>query len=176
MASYHIDTSRVPARGFGYLGGEVRRQGRWERQEVEEALLHYHAMADRAVELSDWNVWADIFTDDAIYVEHQYGVMRGSKEIRAWICGVMSAGTNPEMSFPVEQSITMIDNDFVGLYVPNRYNDPQDPNGEPYQFVSYTILLYAGDGQWCYEEDIYNAEETKRIHGLYASAKQPRSS
>jgi ketosteroid isomerase-like protein len=176
MASYHIDTSRVPARGFGYQGGEVRRQGRWERKEVEEALQHYHAMADRAVELGDWNVWADIFTDDAIYVEHQYGVMRGSKEIRSWICGVMSAGTNPEMSFPVEQSITMIDNDFVGLYVPNRYNDPNDPNGEPYQFVSYTILLYAGDGQWCYEEDIYNAEETKRIHGLYASAKQQASS
>jgi hypothetical protein len=172
MSSYEVDPERVPLRGFGYLGDEVRRQGTWDRQEVEEALQKYHAMADRAVEIGDWNVWADLFTDDAIYVEHHYGVMRGSKEIRAWICGVMSAGTNPDMYFPVEQSITMINNDVVGIYVPNRYRDPVDPAGDPYQFVSYTILLYAGNGRWCYEEDIYNVEEAKRVHDLYARAKE----
>jgi len=175
MSSYEVDSERVPERGFGYLGHEVRRQGRWDRSEVEEALQQYHAMADRAVELGDWNVWADLFTDDAIYVEHQYGVMRGSKDIRSWICGVMSAGSNPDMYFPVEQSITLIDNDLVGIYVPNRYRDPKDPNGEPYQFVSYTLLLYAGGGQWCYEEDIYNVDEAKRVHKLYARAKAESS-
>jgi hypothetical protein len=171
MSSYEVDPERVPVRGFGYLGAEVRRHGSWGRAEVEEALQRYHAMADRAVELGDWNVWADLFTDDAIYVEHHYGVMRGSKEIRSWICGVMSAGTNPDMYFPVEHSITLIDNDLVGIYVPNRYRDPKDPAGEPFQFVSYTLLLYAGNGQWCYEEDIYNVEEAKRVHDLYARAK-----
>jgi len=171
MSAYEVDPERVPERGFGYLGGEVRRHGSWDRTEVEEALQRYHAMADRAVELGDWNVWADLFTEDAIYVEHHYGVMRGSREIRSWICGVMSEGSNPDMFFPVEQSITLIDNDLVGIYVPNRYRDPNDPAGRPFQFVAYTLLLYAGNGQWCYEEDIYNAEEATRIYKLYARAK-----
>jgi hypothetical protein len=174
VSSYEVDPERVPLRGFGYLGEEVRRQGTWDRQEVEGALHTYHAMADRAVETGDWNVWADLFTDDAIYVEHHYGVLRGSRDIRSWICGVMAAGTNPDMYFPVEQSITMINNDVVGIYVPNRYKDPVNPANPPYQFVSYTILLYAGNGQWCYEEDIYNVEEAKRVHELYARAKEER--
>jgi hypothetical protein len=59
----------------------------------------------------------------------------------------------------------------VVLYVPNRYANPVDPAGEPYQFVALAILHYAGNGQWCYEEDIYNAAESKRIHASYKEAK-----
>jgi len=171
MSEHSADPSRIPARGFGYLGHEVRRQATFPRDEVEAALANYHATADRAAETGDWNAWADLFTDDAIYVEHQYGVLRGNAAIREWICGVMAEGANPEMIFPVERSITMINNDVIGIYVPNAFPDPEDPAGDPYQFIAFTILHYAGDGRFCYEEDIYNVDEAKRIFGGYMKAR-----
>ncbi|MBJ22519.1 MAG: hypothetical protein CL933_24175 [Deltaproteobacteria bacterium] len=82
-------------------------------------------------------------------------------------------GQVTEMSFVFEFS--MIDNDRVKLYVPNRSANPADSFGEPYQFVALALLHYAGQGQWCYEEDIYNAEESKRIHARFAEAKSAGS-
>ena len=159
----------IPDNGFGYLGEEVRRKGvQFERAEIEAELEKYEERARIAVATGDWNQWADQFSEDAIYVEHQYGIFRGQKAIRDWICGVMQ-GQVTEMSFVFEFS--MIDNDRVVLYVPNRYANPVDPAGEPYQFVALAILHYAGNGQWCYEEDIYNATESKRIHASYKDAK-----
>ena len=159
----------TPEHGSGYLAEEVRRKGvRFERAEIEEELKKYEERGQIAVATGDWNQWADQFSDDAIYVEHQYGILRGQQAIRDWICGVMQ-GQATEMSFPIEFS--MIDNDRVMIYVPNRYANPVDPAGTPYQFVAITLLHYAGDGQWCYEEDIYNAEESKRIHARYGEAK-----
>ena len=159
----------IPDNGYGYLAEEVRRKGvRFERAEIEEELQQYEKRGQIAVATGDWNQWADQFSDDALYVEHQYGVFRGQQAIRDWICGVMQ-GQVTELSFPIEFS--MIDNDRVLIYVPNRYENPVDPKGLPYQFVAITLLHYAGDGQWCYEEDIYNAEESKRIHSRYGEAK-----
>ena len=159
--------SEVPERGYGFLAGEVRRQESFPRAEVEAALENYQAVAAAAVETGDWNAWADMFTDDAIYVEHQYGVLRGQDAIRGWITSTMQ-GVVVDLEFPVEWSV--IDNDLVVIYVPNRYPSPDD--GAPFQFVAMTILCYAGEGRWCYEEDIYNGLEAKRVNDGYVAAKR----
>ena len=160
-------TPEHPERGFSLLVGEVRRGKAFPREEVEAALANYQATAARAVATGDWNVWADLFTDDAIYVEHHYGVLRGGDQIRAWITNTMQ-GQVVEMDFPID--LRVIDNDIAIIYVPNRYLAPD--GGAPYQFVAITILCYAGDGRFCYEEDIYNVLEAKRVGDLYAEVKR----
>jgi ketosteroid isomerase-like protein len=153
--------STAPARGFTFLAGEVRRDGQFPRSEVEGALTRYQEIAARAVESGDWNPWAEQFTDDAIYVEHHFGVMRGRDEIRNWINATMQ-GPNADIDFPVLWYL--IDNDLVFMYCPNRLRAPD--GGQPFQFICGTVLCYAGDGRWCYEEDIYNAAEAARVAEL----------
>jgi uncharacterized protein (TIGR02246 family) len=160
-------TREIPERGYRFLAGEVRRGRQFPREEVEAALQNYQDVAAQAAASGDWHPWADLFTDDALYVEHHYGVLRGQQNIRNWITSTMQ-GVVVDMVFPVE--FKAIDNDLALIYVPNRY--PAPDGGEPYQFVAFTILCYAGDNQWCYEEDIYNALEAQRIQGVYSAAKQ----
>lgn len=154
-----------PERGFTFLGGEVRRGRTFDRAEVEEALRNYEKAGQEAVRSGDWNAWADRFTEDAIYVEHHFGVMRGREAIRSWITSTMQ-GQVMDLVFPIE--FALIDNDVVFIYVPNRF--PAPDGGPGYQFVSATILVYAGDGKWCYEEDIYNTAESSRVIALFANA------
>ena len=92
--------------------------------------------------------------------------MRGRPAIRDWITTTMQ-GQATELVFPVLWHL--IDNDLVFIYCPNRYDAPD--GGAPYQFISATILCYGGDGQWCYEEDIYNVAEAARVAELYMSDK-----
>jgi ketosteroid isomerase-like protein len=156
----------VPERGFTFLGDEVRRGKQFPRAEVEAALRSYQELGAHAAATGDWDRWADQFTDDAIYVEHHFGVMRGQAAIREWITSTMQ-GQASELVFPVLWYL--IDNDLVFIYCPNRFDAPD--GGAPYQFVSATTLVYGGDGRWCYEEDIYNVVEAARVGELYASDK-----
>ena len=59
--------------------------GRWSRAELEEAFERYQRAALEAGVSGDWNAWADLFTEDATYVEHLYGIMGGREAIRRWI-------------------------------------------------------------------------------------------
>src|SRR4051794_12452615 len=106
-------TAEHPERGFGLLVGEVRRGKEFPRDEVEAALANYQATAAGAVASGDWNQWAELFTDDAIYVEHHYGVLRGQAAIRAWITNTMQ-GIVVDMDFPID--LKLIDNDIAVIY------------------------------------------------------------
>jgi ketosteroid isomerase-like protein len=57
------------------------------RAEVEAAFQQYLRLG--AYE-RNWNAWADLFTEDALYVEVQYGTFRGREEIRRWITSTMA--------------------------------------------------------------------------------------
>ena len=47
--------------------------------------------------------WADLFTEDAEYIEHLYGTFRGRESIRTWITTTMAEPLNNEMTaFPAE--------------------------------------------------------------------------
>ena len=118
-------------------------------------------------ETGDWSAWADQFTEDALYVEHELGVFHGREEIRKWIVEVMAPV--PEMDFPVEWHV--IDGDRVIAYIWNRFKHPTDPSGEPFQFAVISVLKYAGNGQWSFEEDVYNAKEAEKVVLDYFTAK-----
>ncbi|MFQ5416017.1 MAG: nuclear transport factor 2 family protein, partial [Myxococcota bacterium] len=71
--------------------------GRWSRAELEEAFAHYQRVALEAGTTGDWNPWAELFTEDATYVEHLFGTLGGREAIRRWITSTMAESPNDQM-------------------------------------------------------------------------------
>ena len=155
----------IPERGHRFLGNEVRRQRQFPRDEVEAALHQYFEVANRGAASGDWDEWVDLFTEDAVYVEHTFGVMRGREAIRTWV----KAATNSQ---PTDLHIAVdwyvISNDLCVVYSPQQH--PAPDGGDPYQFTAIAILCYAGEGQWCYEEDVYHSGEMARVSAARRTA------
>ena len=129
--------------------------GRWTRAEIEAAFDHYQTVARVAGTTGDWSPFADLFTEDATYVEHHYGTMGGREAIRRWITSTMGTYPGNEMvHFPIEWYVIDEDRGWVVCQVWNRMVDPGD--GSLHQAYNFTLLKYAGDDLWSYEEDIYN--------------------
>ena len=129
--------------------------GRWSREELEEAFDEYQAKALRAGRSGDWREWADQFTEDATYVEHFFGTFGGREAIYDWIQSTMSRSPNDEMKFfPVDWYVIDEDRGWIVCRVLNRMKDPGD--GSVHEEGNITILKYAGQGKWKYEEDVYN--------------------
>lgn len=123
-------------------------------ESVEAAWRHFVAVGDRG----DWNAWADLHTADCVWVEHHLGTFRGREAIRSAILQAMEPV--PMMEFPVGWH-TISGNRVV--YYP--WQVLPDPSGkdEVYRFGCVTILEYAGDGLWSYQEDLYNPEEARSV-------------
>ena len=129
--------------------------GRWSREELEEAFSLYQKTALEAGKSGDWRAWADQFTEDATYVEHHYGTFGGREAIYNWIQKTMSEPINRDMRFfPIEWYVIDEERGWVVAQVWNRMIDPGD--GSIHQQYNITILRYAGDMKWSYEEDVYN--------------------
>ncbi len=126
------------------------------REEVETEFEKYRQRAALAVETGDWDQWADQFTDDAHYREHHYGYYTSGQQIREWIKSVMQPF--PTMEFP--PSFALIDGNRVSTLIPNILPAPDGDDGY-YGFDVNTILHYAGNGKWSYEEDVYSPKEAQ---------------
>jgi ketosteroid isomerase-like protein len=147
--------------------------GQWSREEIDTAFGEYSQAVVEIGRSGNWSRYADLFTEDAVYVEHAYGEMRGREKIREWIASTMGAFPGSEMpSYPTEWY--SIDEDrgwIIGKFL-NRMKDPGD--GSIHETATLTVLRYAGAGLWSYEEDAYNPlnfltmvyEYTKRCKAL----------
>ena len=154
----------IPQRGYSFLAAAVRRPGPFPREEVEAALTRYFELAAHGTTTGDWIPWADLFTEDAIYVEHSMGILRGREAIRRWVTTV--TGGVP-MATKVAPDWYLIENDLCVVYTLNQR--PAPDGGDPYQFIGLSPFCYAGDGLWCYEEDITNPNEIVRTRDLWAA-------
>ena len=129
--------------------------GRWTRDELEEAFDAYQKTALAAGMSCNWREWADMFTEDATYVEHHYGEFGGREAIYNWIQKTMEEPINREMKFfPIDWYTIDEDRGWIIAKVCNRMSDPGD--GSIHQEHNITILRYAGNMKWSYEEDVYN--------------------
>ena len=132
--------------------------GQWPRDEIESAFRDYSQAVIEIAETGNWASYADQFTEDARYVEHEYGTYEGREAIREWIVATMA--TVSGMSFPIEWYV--IDGNRVIMYCWNVFDPLPGMSGE-YKFAVATILEYAGNGQWSLEEDIYNEKEAEQV-------------
>ena len=145
--------------------------GKWSRAEIEEAFQLFQETALKAGTSGDWRGWADMFTEDATYVEHHYGTFGGREAIYNWIQSTMSEPVNRDMRyFPMEWYMIDEERGWVVCQVWNRMIDPGD--GSLHQQYNFTLLKYAGNMQWSYEEDIYNPEHFKAMVGGWMKRKR----
>ncbi|WP_102144234.1 hypothetical protein [Mycobacterium hubeiense] len=129
--------------------------GQWSHAELEAAFQHYERVVADIGETWDWSRYADQFTEDATYVEHALGNMAGREAIREWIVSTMNMFPGSEMPFyPVSWCSIDTDKGWVISKVMNRMKDPGD--GSIHETPVITVLKYAGEGLWSYEEDAYN--------------------
>lgn len=128
---------------------------KWSREELERAHAHFMETAARCAAAGEWREWADLFTEDARYLEHTFGEFNGREEIYAWISSTMAEWPNRAMtSFPHDWCVCDEERGWWICQIENRFRDPGD--GSVHQAHNLTVLHYAGDMQFSYEEDAYN--------------------
>ncbi len=139
----------------------------WTRTDLEEAFATYTATVQGCVDTGDWAPFADLFVEDATYVEHAYGNFSGREEIRTWIMKTMGSFPGKEMiAFPPKWVVIDERLGWVITEIDNPFRDPGD--GSQHGQGNVSILRYAGDGLWREQEDVYNPMEFMQAAAGYA--------
>ena len=127
---------------------------KFSRQEVEAAYRHFIEAGDSG----EWSAWADLHSEDCIWIEHHLGTFHGREAIREMILGTMKRF--PMRSFPVEW--VLIEDERVAYYPWQVLPDPSGGD-RVFRFGCVTILEYAGDGLFSLQEDLYNPNEAAKV-------------
>jgi len=123
------------------------------RDEVQAAIERYLAVRDGInAGTGTWRDLAQFFTDDAVFIDPAWGRVEGIEAMKASVFGEAMVGLE-SWAFPTE--FFMIDGDNVVVkwlqVIPGTRAD-----GRPFTQSGYSTLVYAGDGKFCYEEDLLN--------------------
>jgi ketosteroid isomerase-like protein len=148
-------------------------------EEVEGAYARY-LEERRRVEAGEagWDALAVFFTDDATFIDPAWGRVEGIAAIREFL--VESMVGLDDWSFPHEW--TAVDGDRLVARWWNRLPG-QRSDGSYYQAPGISIMVYAGDGKFCYEEDLLNMVHVGELFresgwkppaGFNAPPRQPR--
>lgn len=124
-------------------------------EEIQEAYAVFHGHVQRYASSGNWDGFADLFTEDAVYKEHAFGEFHGRYEIRAWSVRTMTSFPGSVMTgFPLAWSVVDVPTSRLICEVRNLMPDPGD--GTELEESNLTIMTYAGDGMFSREEDVYN--------------------
>jgi len=134
--------------------------------EVRAAVDRYLALRGRLDRgEGEWTEIADLFTDDAVYVDAAWGRVEGREAIRQFFADAM-AGV--DFTFPVDFFAVS------GNWVVVKWRQVlpgSRPDGRPWQQSAVSTMLYAGEGLFRYEEDLMNLLHA--IEDVAASGWQP---
>ncbi len=134
--------------------------GKFGREEIEGAFQNYWQTG--AVN-EDWDGFADIFTEDVLYVEHVLGTMTSREQVRDWIKPIMER--HCELYTAYEWHSVDGERDSIIVYMQNRRDHPCGTG--TLDFPGITIVHYAGDGLFDAEEDFWSvpgAEQTMKAY------------
>lgn len=136
---------------------------RFPREELELAFQKYWRTGAVG---ENWDAWADLFTPDADYVEHVLGNLKGREAIRGWIKPIMAQFC--ELYTAYEWHSVDPEHGRVIVYMQNRRDHPSGSG--VIDFPGVTILDYAGNGQWCREEDFWAVPAGQQTSSDYSKA------
>ena len=122
------------------------------REEVEAAVATYVKVRERMdAGEGGWEEMADLFTDDASYIDPAWGLVEGKPAIREFMRDSM-AGLE-DWLFPIEW--IAIDGDHVVVKWIQRLPG-QRADGSAYDNSGVSLLTYAGGGRFSRSEDHLN--------------------
>ena len=112
----------------------------------------------------DWARWPEHLTEDVHYVERVFGTMHGREAVRAWITDLMvvRADVHAVLEWYVVKGRRVI------LSMQNRYYSP-DPALPHIDFAGLTVLEYAGNGLFDYEEDYWDTAGARTAYERFTS-------
>jgi hypothetical protein len=139
------------------------------QDEIEAAFDRYRAAAAEAGRTGNWELFLECFTDDVHYIEHHYGEFHGKQAVRDWIVPEMAKWPFNQMtSYPWDWYVIDVERGWIVGQLANVMNDPGD--GKDYRAANWTRLVYAGDGLFSEEEDVYNPAEFAPMVGAWVEA------
>jgi hypothetical protein len=130
--------------------------------EVERA---FHRILTTGITDEDWVAWTELLTEDVLYVERLFGTMHGRAAVRAWITELMAARADVHGVL----NWYVVKGDRVVFDMTNRIYHP-DPTQPPLDFAGLTVLQYAGDGLFGYEEDYWDAKTSEVVYRAFTAA------
>jgi ketosteroid isomerase-like protein len=120
--------------------------------EVQAAVDSYLALRERIeAGAASWSDLAELFTDDVVYVDPAWGRIEGIAELRRFLDESMRG--LDDWRFPVDYTAVTGDTVVVKW---TQVLPGARAEGAPYVQSGYSTLVYAGDGRFCYEEDLLN--------------------
>ena len=127
----------------------------FSRDELVAAFARFEQTVDEAARAKNWDQWVQHYTPDVDYIEHAAGTMKGRDEVLTWIRKTMSTFPGSHMTaFP---SLWSVIDEPTGRIICELDNPMVDPgDGTIISATNISIITYAGDGQWCRQEDVYN--------------------
>jgi ketosteroid isomerase-like protein len=125
---------------------------KYSRKEVEKAVEALHRIRDKASagEIG-WEALADMFTEDATYIDPAWGRFKGRDAIRQFLRDSMQG--LKDWKFPTEWHA--IDGNRVISRFQNRLPGRR-ADGTYYDVPGVSIIEYAGGGKFSFEEDVIN--------------------
>ncbi len=125
------------------------------RDELAVAFDNFEQTVARAAQTRNWDAWVAQYTPDVDYIEHAAGTMKGREQVLTWIRKTMTTFPGSHMTaFP---SLWSVIDEAGGRIICELDNPMVDPgDGTIISATNISIITYAGDGQWCRQEDIYN--------------------
>jgi hypothetical protein len=135
--------------------------------EVRAALDEYVEVR-RQIEAGEatWVDLARFFTDDAVYIDPAWGRVEGIAEISSFF--VESMRGLEDWRFPIR--FTAVDGDDA-VTVWDQVLPGERPDGGRYAQTGVSLLRYAGDGRFNFEEDLLNMAHV--LEDLQASGWRP---
>jgi ketosteroid isomerase-like protein len=106
-----------------------------------------------------WSAMADLFTEDAAYIDPAWGRYDGREEIRAFFERSMAGLTGYGWETP--EHWTMAD----GHRVVSQWDQVmgRKEDGTPWAVAGLSILYYARDGLFCYSHDMLNMQHVNQM-------------
>ena len=135
------------------------------RMTVSEVEQAFHAILTRGITDEDWVGWTEHLTEDVLYVERVFGTMHGRDAVRTWITDLMTAKADVHGVL----NWFAVAGDRVVFDMTNRIYHP-DPSKPPLDFAGLTVLRYAGDGLFGYEEDYWDTKGSERAYAEFMAA------
>ena len=138
----------------------------YSREEIDATVKRYLAVRDEInAGKGYWERMAEFFTEDAVFIDPAWGRVEGRDEMLRTVLGEAMEGLD-DWTFPTD-CYAIVDDTVIVKW---RQRFP-GKDGKVYEQSGYSTLVYAGDGRFCYEEDLLNMAHV--IEDLQASGWRP---
>ena len=142
--------------------------GKWSKAELQAAIDEFIQVTEDTWVAGDIDQWANWYTEDVVFRDLGFGYangeieIRGRKAVRDWYTQVRNTFPGCHaIHFPSPWQVIDEERGWIAMEWLTRMRDPGD--GSIHEEKNYSLLIYAGNKQFSYEEDIYNPERTRAM-------------